>query len=329
MIELYLGKKNSTRNLSDDEFELLLPKLSNELELVSFYTTYSEKELKDDWVKLQQWNANVLSISSTQRIGLKLCEHFFPNFYDIQSKNGNSFKSLWKADNLQKVLKWNRKSHSTPYLSELKRGIYFNFNLPKSTMYRPQMAKMITANLSATRVLDPCAGWGGRMLGVVSAGADYLAFEPNTKTYDGLLKLAKYLNITDKVTIINDSALEMNKYNIGEFDLVLTSPPYFNLEVYSDEKTQSINEHHTYSDWFSNFLEPLIKLSTSHLKKFGWSCWNVHNIGNMKMIDDVRNIHIDYKTQKNFCVTSSKRQTNQTTKKNKNSDVTICYLNQK
>ena len=325
MIQTFLNIKNSVRNLSDVEFENILPTLASELEDVSFYYSYSDSDLLKDWNALIKWNARVDTMASTQRVGMKLCEHFFPNFFDIENKDGNSFKSLWKADKLEKVLRWNRKSHSTPYLSELRRGIYFNYKLAKSTMYRPQMAKMVVTNLGAKRVLDPCAGWGGRMLGVVAAGAEYVAFEPNTETYDGLLKLIKLLGIEDKVRIIKDSALEMDKYDIGEFDLILTSPPYFDLEVYSHEDTQSIKGCDTYSMWVNNFLKPLIELSISHMKQNGWSCWNVHNVGKMKMIDDVKVIHEGYNNQKVFSVTSSKRQTNQTVSKNKNADVTICY----
>ena len=325
MIQTFLNIKNSVRNLSDVEFENILPTLASELEDVSFYYSYSDSDLLKDWNALIKWNARVDTMASTQRVGMKLCEHFFPNFFDIENKDGNSFKSLWKADKLEKVLRWNRKSHSTPYLSELRRGIYFNYKLAKSTMYRPQMAKMVVTNLGAKRVLDPCAGWGGRMLGVVAAGAEYVAFEPNTETYEGLLKLIKLLGIEDKVRIIKDSALEMDKYDIGEFDLILTSPPYFDLEVYSHEDTQSIKGCDTYSMWVNNFLKPLIELSISHMKQNGWSCWNVHNVGKMKMIDDVKVIHEGYNNQKVFSVTSSKRQTNQTVSKKKNVDITICY----
>ena len=325
MIQTFLNIKNSVRNLSDVEFENILPTLASELEDVSFYYSYSDSDLLKDWNALIKWNARVDTMASTQRVGMKLCEHFFPNFFDIENKDGNSFKSLWKADKLEKVLRWNRKSHSTPYLSELRRGIYFNYKLAKSTMYRPQMAKMVVTNLGAKRVLDPCAGWGGRMLGCIASGAEYVAFEPNTETYQGLLKLIEFLGIEDKVRIIKDSALEMDKYDIGEFDLILTSPPYFDLEVYSHEDTQSIKGCDTYSMWVNNFLKPLIELSISHMKQNGWSCWNVHNVGKMKMIDDVKVIHEGYNNQKVFSVTSSKRQTNQTVSKNKNADVTICY----
>jgi 16S rRNA G966 N2-methylase RsmD len=327
MIEKFLNIKNSLRNISDEEFEVIITTLASELENVSFNYSYSDPDLLKDWNSLIKWNARVDTMASTQRVGMKLCEHFFPNFFDIENKDGNSFKSLWTADKLEKVLRWNRKSHSTPYLSELRRGIYFNYKLAKSTMYRPQMAKMVVTNLGAKRVLDPCAGWGGRMLGTIAAGAEYVAFEPNTETYEGLLNLSKFLGIQDKVRIIKDSALEMDKYDIGEFDLILTSPPYFDLEVYSHEDTQSIKGCDTYSIWVNNFLKPLIELSISHMKVDGWSCWNVHNIGKMKMIDDVKEIHNGFNNQKMFSVISSKRQTNKIKSNNKNSDVTICYSN--
>lgn len=328
MVYKFLNVRNSLRDLTDEEFETLLPQLAKELEDVSFYTNYSDIELKTDWMKLVSWNADVTSMASTQRLGMKLCEHFFPNFYDIEDKKGNSFKSLWTAKNLEKVLRWNRKSHSTPYLSELKRGIYFNFGLPKSTMYRPQMAKMVVANFGGVTVFDPCAGWGGRMLGSIAAGAEsYTAFEPNTQTYENLLRLIDFLGIQDKVRIYKDSALNMNQYGIENIDVVLTSPPYFDLEVYTHEDTQSITGCTSYQMWVDKFLEPLITKAISTLKPTGWSCWNVHNVGKMKMIDDVARIHTQFPTKKIFSVMSSRRQANQTvsTKNEKNADVTICY----
>lgn len=331
MIHDFLNVKNSLRTLTDAEFENVLPQLAYELESVSFYPQYTNTELLADWQKLLVWNANVSEIASTQRIGMKLCEHFFPNFYDIEDKKGNSFKSLWTAKNLEKVLRWNRKSHSTPYLSELKRGIYFNFGLPKSTMYRPQTAKMVVSNLGGIKVFDPCAGWGGRMLGTIAAGAEhYYAFEPNTETYNGLLQLTEFLGIQNKVSIYKDSALNMKQYGLRDIDVVLTSPPYFDLEVYSHEDTQSITGCDSYQMWLDKFLTPLVLGAQETLKDTGWSCWNVHNVGKMKMIEDVATLHTTFNTRKIYSVISSRRQANQTvpTKNQKNSDVTICYNKQ-
>jgi hypothetical protein len=75
------------------------------------------------------------------------------------------------------------------------------------------------------------------------------------------------------------------------------------------------------------FLTPLIQQSATTLRPNGWSCWNVHNVGKMKMINDVALLHAHCPTTREFTVTSSKRQSNQYTasKNQKNLDRTICY----
>ena len=327
MIEQYLNIRHSLRNLTDEDFENALAQLAIELESVSYIPQYSTEKLVKDWKDLQAWNINSDSINSTSRIGLKLCEHFFPNFYDIETKSGKSFNNLWKKDNLIKILKWNRKSHSTPYLSELKRGVYFCCGLVKNTMYRPQMAKMICDKYKPQIVLDPCAGWGGRMLGAVASGAQYIAFEPNTKTFANLNALVKFLQIENKVTLICDDALQMEKYDIPKVDLVLTSPPYFNLEVYAHESTQSISSHSDYNNWSKYFLKELIHLSLSKLKSDGVSCWNVGKVGSTDMNVDVLSYHksMEYDMAEEFKVISSKRQAINKTKNSKSEDTTVIY----
>lgn len=327
VIDKFLNQKNSLRDLSDDEFERLLPHLAEELSQVDYRPSYTEEELLKDWKKLLEWKANVTSINSTSRIGMKLCEHFFPNFYDIEDRKGNSFKSLWSdTDLLQKVLRWNRKSHSTPYLSELKRGIYFCGNLCKSTMYRPQMAKMVT--LGSESVLDPCAGWGGRMLGAVANGCKYIAFEPNTETYNGLSRLVEFLSITENVVLFNDDALTMNDYIHSKVDCVITSPPYFDLEVYSHESTQSIIDRPTYQQWNQQFLTPLIHTCADKLRESGKSCWNVAKVDKNDMWDSVAKAHevVGYSIIQEYEIVSSARQVNQSRSKNKKSvDRTVVY----
>lgn len=326
----YLNKKNSTRDLLDEEFEILIPELAEQLCYVTIENEYTNRQLIDDWTKLKSWSGESNSINSTSRIGMKLCEHFFPNFYEITNNKGNSVKSLWNKDNIIKILRWNRKSHSTPYLSELKRGIYFCCGMTKNTMYRPQMAKLICDYYKPKVVLDPCAGWGGRMLGVVASGANYIAFEPNTKTYNNLQRLIDFLGIKDKVTIICDDAMNMDNYDISNVDLIITSPPYFDLEVYTNEATQSITKHTNYKDWSEYFLLGIIEKCNSKLNIDGVSCWNVGKVGKNDMNDDV----LKYQTQlqfnkiNTFSVVSSKRQANQTNEIKKSSDITVVYKNQ-
>jgi tRNA1(Val) A37 N6-methylase TrmN6 len=259
---------------------------------------------------------------------MKLCEHFFTNFYNIKNAKGQSFENSWTKDNLIKVLRWNRKCHSTPYLSEIKRGIYFCTGLTKNTMFRPHLAKTIVSSYPGETVLDPCAGWGGRMLGTVAAGKKYIAFEPNLETYNKLIELAEFLDIKNQIEIYNVGSEHMNSYLTKKVDIILTSPPYFNLEIYSDGKAQSENQYSSYESWRDGWMETVITTAISNLNDSGVSCWNVHNVGKMKMIEDVRNIHTrnGFVEENKFCIGSSKRQAHQGSVKNdKNIDVTICY----
>lgn len=327
IIDQFLNQRNSLRQLSDEDFEKFLPFLAEELSQIDYKPKYTEEELIKDWNKLVEWKSSGNTINSTSRIGMKLCEHFFPNFYDIEDNKGNSFNSLWKdVELLKKVIRWNRKSHSTPYLSELRRGIYFCSKLCKSTMYRPQMSKMVTQG--SENVLDPCAGWGGRMLGVVANNSNYIAFEPNTQTYESLIQMAKFLGIQEKVLIFNEDALSINDYIHNKVDCVITSPPYFDLEVYTHESTQSITGRKSYQEWNEQFLTPLIHLCLAKLKEDGKSCWNVAKVGKNDMWESVDNAHksMSYCATHEFEVKSSARQVNQTQSKNKKSvDRTVVY----
>lgn len=326
MVNNFLNKKNSTRDLSDEKFTEILPILAKGLSKVNFHYFIDDEKLLKDWEKLKKFEKEGLHTASTVRTGMKLCEHFFPNFFDTKNSSGKSFKDFWNKEDLQKVIKWNRSSHSTPYLSELRRGIYFCNGLTKNTMYRPHIAKMVCDYYKPKRVLDPCCGWGGRLLGTTAGGIEYVGFETNEETYENLNKLISFLNIEDLTTIYNTGSETMEFEN--EFDLVITSPPYFNLEIYSDGENQSENMFDTYENWLNGWLKVVIEKSIKALKENGVSCWNIHNIGRYKLIDDVISIHKEngFEIDSNFGVVSSLRQSNQdNSKKKKKSDLTMCF----
>lgn len=329
----FINKKNYLRNLSDEQFENDLPDLANYLSSVTFEYSYTNDELLNDWNSLCLYSPDdPLNTSSGTRHGMKLCEHFFPNFFDIKNNKNQKFSDYWNPIHLQKVLRWNRKSHSTPYLSELRRGVFFCFGLTKNTMYRPHLSKCVSLYhknfFEKTVVLDPCCGWGGRMLGTVSAGNYYIGFEPNKQTYENLNKLANFLGIQKHIQIYNDVAENIQNYDFDNVDIILTSPPYFDLEIYSDEKTQSCMGYTTYNDWSYGWLRNVIHNCCERLNTGGVSCWNVHNVGKMNMIQDVENYHteINKKYSHEFKLSSSARQSNQNkTKSKKNNDITKCF----
>ena len=116
----------------------------------------------------------------------------------------------------------------------------------------------------------------------------------------------------------------LNKYDFENVDIILTSPPYFNLEIYSLKGSET--QYSNYQDWLTKWLSPLIEQSVGRLNSTGWSCWNVHNIGKMKIIDDIFSIHknLNYEQIRYFGIVSSKRQVNDQT--HKNLDITKIYF---
>jgi hypothetical protein len=206
-------------------------------------------------------------------------------------------KSLWNKENLEKALSFNRKYHSTPYVSEIIRSLSFTNGLGKITIYRPILAKIVVSQLeNINSVLDISVGWGGRMLGASSLGKDirYVGIEPCEKTYEGLCKIKETLGLTN-VQLINkpaEIALFDNEdlLQSEKFDLALTSPPYFNLEIYSDEETQSLN-YGSYENWIENFLRPVILNVISRVRYSAWSVKNFKTDKKYNLLDDIIKIH--------------------------------------
>jgi len=305
MITTYLNKKNSLKNLSDEQFEEIVPILAQELEDNGFiYHDYTEAEMKKDWVSLckKAVSAGAVSlplhivIPATCVTGMKVIRNCMPHFYDVKNYKKVSVLSLWTKQNLEKALRFNRQYHSTPYASEITRSLSFTNGLGKITIYRPLMAKTVVHYFNAKTVLDVCTGWGGRMLGALSANdqVHYTGIEPCTKTFEGLTKIINTLSLNRAIILHNtaENALAKMPEDMN-FDLAITSPPYYNLEIYSDEENQSLN-YGDYKSWLNLFLEPTIRET---LKRVKYSCWSVKDFKTDKkynLLSDVVKIHEKY-----------------------------------
>jgi 16S rRNA G966 N2-methylase RsmD len=218
-----------------------------------------------------------------------------PHLYEVKNYKGICIKDKWTPDVLQKVLRVNRKSHSTPYMSEIIRQIGFTSGCSKVTMYRPLLTKRIVQTFGAKHVLDVCVGWGGRMVGSVAVdGVSYTGIEPNTKTFHGLKQIQETIGIKDdRITLFHDTAETVLPTLTRTYDLAITSPPYYNLELYSDEISQS---HHygSYQQWVQKFLQPVVWGVLAVLTKGGKSCWSVKNFKTDKQYnlqDDILRLH--------------------------------------
>ena len=264
---------------------------TEELIKTDYHYNYSDVELRKDWKRLCE--TTTYKTGSQFKPGMKLCQHFFPNFFEISNIKLNLFEKCWQNEELMnKVREWGLKSMSKLWMSWIRRAVYLAGGLPNSSFYRPHFAKQIIETYKPNfegNLFDPCAGWGGRMLGTVAAGWNYTACEPNKDTYNNLQKLIAFLDIDDRVEIYN-MPVEEHKYK-DEADIVLTSPPYFNLEVYDSNISQSYYRFFEYNTWKERWFIPLLEESIQNLSENGYSCWNVMNFGKQDLVETVMNVH--------------------------------------
>jgi hypothetical protein len=157
----------------------------------------------------------------------------------------------------------------------LREAIYSR--VKECTNFKPSLAKHIIEFFGAKKVLDFSAGWGERMLGAMAAQVEeYLAFDPNLTLQAGhSLALrthgtpAQQENFHIRYEPFESSSLSPEDFSA---DLVFTSPPFFNLEVYTTQehaKGQSIQSHKGVNAWLVKFLFQALKKAWSCLSRGG------------------------------------------------------------
>lgn len=128
-------------------------------------------------------------------------------------------------------------------------------------------------------------GFGGRMLGALSSKKNfrYVGTDPCTETMYHLHQLGEYIEMVtgrDDSYELHCSGSEVFKGPENSIDFAFSSPPYFNLEVYSDEETQCYNKFPELNQWLEGYVRETIK-NIKHMLKPG-RCYAV-NIADFKV----------------------------------------------
>jgi len=231
---------------------------------------------------------------SFSNIGNRFLMSHFTNFWKGRAKGGKSPKEIFE----------NKKYLSEIIRSIVARGVFPNDNeiLKNLRRYRgnkilsgfmPCVAKSIYHKYCEpnSKVLDFCAGYGGRLFGAVACEkvSSYNGIEVNFETYMNLRELHKNLRIfadcKKEVNLLNgDGVSTMKMFADKAFDFCFTSPPYYDAEEYSDDDSQSSNKYDSYGKWFNNFLIKCIDEAVRVSKRVAI---NIANTGGYKIADDL------------------------------------------
>ena len=199
---------------------------------------------------------------------------FTPNQYFCKSRSGKSY-----YDVMQDIIKGGKQGiagfRTMTCDGNLNRSIGKQYRLAAGAAgavdFPPMKARDIFRKYyNGGRVLDPCHGWGGRLVGAMLADVDeYVGVDPSPDAHAGVSKIYEAFKEYQgtKVTLIQ-KPFEDCEWKDGEFDFALTCPPYFDVEKYSGEDT-STNRYPKFEQWCKSFYEPLIANTMNALKDDG------------------------------------------------------------
>ena len=232
----------------------------------------------EKWDELFEFNDNSQMITFKQtRDGIRYLWSFFNHIWPhIRcGKNNQTIKELFDdKEALAEILK--DKTEVTQ--DELRFLLKSSFKTQFVSNFRPTAAHAIydifLEDFNAT-VWDPCAGFGGRMLGALKSDKvkTYIGNDPSTAAYIGLISCLQHIEEQDSklgknIHLLKATAEEVEHPLLKDnsIDLVFTSPPYFDLEKYSEEDTQSYLKYPSYDEWLSGFMKTLCEKAYRVLK---------------------------------------------------------------
>lgn len=121
---------------------------------------------------------------------------------------------------------------------ELARGFKISGILKGNTSFDATLMQRVLREYDIKSVYDPCAGWGERMLCCAAAGAAYHGVDVNSNLEPGYKRMISELDLRECSIIFRDSAGVVPPSGT---QAVITCPPYWNTEIYSDAGAENLD----------------------------------------------------------------------------------------
>lgn len=261
--------------------------MQNDKRMLEFIIAQKVRPLKlqdalDDFERLKKIY-NEKTMTPLARSGLQFINFFtFQNRLAVRGKMGlNFYDFLSKWEEFQ-----NKKYIKTIHDEVVKRELYkyenndpenikikyhiYNITINCIHVFRPAVALDIYRTYCPTSILDVCCGWGGRAVAAAVYGCSYLGIDINKELSIAYERMSNFLG--DKINMIIFDSLQFDYSNL-KYDMVFTSPPYYNLEIYEHNAA-----HKTKDAWDELFYKPLFTKVWKHLQPGGKMILNINDI---------------------------------------------------
>lgn len=213
-------------------------------EVFEFYSTHG-------FLPLQYWKDRLLSAlncidvpekhkMSATYSNIKVTEflkHFNPHYWHSKHKGYNAPVDAFQHGNLSILKKaieitWGFKQKCNIYRLVDTISKHFK-DFAQVSIFKPWIARTIYEKYlpDGGVLVDPCMGWGGRLLGTLDNDIKYIGYDLNPNAVDANDNIAKFVGnrwIHQPEILHGDSS----KVRYPKSDLVFTSPPYDDTEHY-------------------------------------------------------------------------------------------------
>jgi len=183
-------------------------------------------------------------------------------------KEDKSILDLFQ-DNKKKILTYLKQRNQPITFYNINEYIWKHFR--QCTNFNTTVVVSVIKYFAPSKVLDFSAGWGDRLMGAMACGVEYTGVDPSicmNSIYHRMIDTLVDKGEQKKYKIIQDG-FENVTLKAKEYDLVFTSPPFFDMEIYENTETQSVERFKSVIKWKQGFLYPSIKKSFTYLKKGG------------------------------------------------------------
>jgi tRNA1(Val) A37 N6-methylase TrmN6 len=204
----------------------------------------------------------------------------------IRSDQKESVYDYWvnHKNDIMKYCKSKYKKITTHNLRESVFDMIYECNT-----FKPSLIVGFIKMFKPKSILDISAGWGDRLIGAIASNVDYIGVDP-ADLHTEYKNIVEHFEHTSS-TILMKGKFEEIKLKIYEVDMIFSSPPFFDLEKYSNDDSQSYMNK-SLDEWFEKFLMVSIRKAWSFLKCDGHMILYMADAYNRKpyiqrMIDEI------------------------------------------
>ena len=252
----------------------------NKDEIAIILKNISLETVLKEWSKIKELTSGEISnLNGRSRLGCDLIDHyFFKNRIEtIGNKGINFFDFLeniefYKSKKyIQTLLTFCEKNNRYTD-SEIKKYYYcYGLCFGRINAFKITNALQLYHKYKPTTILDPFCGFGGRLVAAMIQNINYIGVDLNIDLKPGYNKIREDLgNLSESnVEILFQDALSVDFSN-KHYDMVFTSPPYENIEIYKNMEKKTTNE-------WSQFYTTIFQKLWDHLQKDGIYAININD----------------------------------------------------